>query len=166
MVTLQHQHCYLCQPQAELLADPSSWSGLSLYSPLNYHQILTWHCAPKMQVPFIPCSSSNLVFALGQVPAEMETQPNRSLLSFATGNEGPGQSKRCTVPCWQSWRWSARLLTCSEPPSIHSWPRLKNRNSLRVIHLKSKRSVMICYSLHPEKHTSDILSLSTNYHNS
>jgi len=25
---------------------------------------------------------------------------------------------------------------------------------------------MICYSLHPEKHTSGILSLSTNYHNS
>ena len=165
MVTLQHQHRYSYQPQAELLTDPSSWSGLSLYSPLNYHLILTWHRAWKMQVPFIPYSSSNVVFPLGQVPAEIETQRN-ILFSFATGNEGPRQSKQRTVPCWQSWRWSTGLLTCSEPPSIRSWPRLKNRNSLRVIHLKSKRSVMICCSLHPEKHTSDILSLSTNYHNS
>jgi len=97
----------LYQPEAELLTDSYSWSILSVYSPLNCHQILTWHYAPKMQVPFILCSSSNLVFPLVQVPTEIETQTDISLFSFAAGSEGPGQSKQCTVPCWQSWKWSA-----------------------------------------------------------
>lgn len=52
---------------------------------------------------------------LGPVPAETETQPNRPLFWPGTGKEGPGQSRRCTVPCWQSWRRSAGLPTCSDP---------------------------------------------------
>lgn len=66
--------------------DPSSWSGLSLYSQLNYHQILTWHYAPKMQVLSISRILPSLAFPLGQEPPEIELQPWRSLFSFAAGN--------------------------------------------------------------------------------
>lgn len=66
--------------------DPSSCSGLSLYSHLNYHQILTWHYAPKMQVLSISHILPSLAFPLGQGPPEIELQPWGSLFSFAAGN--------------------------------------------------------------------------------
>lgn len=156
-----YSYSSLYHSQAEFLSDPSFWSGLSLHSPLKHHHILT-----RMQDPFLPWVHETQGFLLGECLLRLNPTLTDFLFSFAIGSEGPGQSKQCSALCWQSWRWSTGLLTCSEPPSIHSWPRLKNRDILGVIHLKSKRSVMICYSLHPEKHTSDIFSQSTNYHNS